>query len=95
MFGPHVAVKLDADFYCFRMDKRYLRALVLFYISFLSNFVCSKQGFNFTNTLQKLYTIMATVQWVIFKHHKKSDGTYNPKIQIIHKSLSAYIPSGG
>ena len=37
---------------------------------------------------------MATVQWVIFKHHKKSDGTYNPKIQIIHKSLSAYIPSG-
>ena len=30
---------------------------------------------------------MATVQWVIFKHHKKSDGTYNPKIQIMKKSL--------
>ena len=37
---------------------------------------------------------MATVQWIVFKHHKKSDGTYNPKLQIIHKSLSAYISSG-
>lgn len=37
---------------------------------------------------------MATVQWVVFKHHKKSDGTYNPKIQIVHKSLSAYIATG-
>lgn len=34
---------------------------------------------------------MATVQWVVFKHHKKSDGTYNPKIQIVHKRLSVYI----
>lgn len=37
---------------------------------------------------------MATAQWVVFKHHKKSDGTYNPKIQIVHKSLSAYIATG-
>lgn len=37
---------------------------------------------------------MATIQWVIFKHHKKSDGTYNPKIQIVHKGLSAYIATG-
>lgn len=37
---------------------------------------------------------MATAQWVIFKHHKKADGTFNPKIQIIHKSLAAYIATG-
>lgn len=37
---------------------------------------------------------MATAQWIVFKHHKKADGTYNPKIQIIHRGLSAYIASG-
>ena len=37
----------------FNSANGYLRVLVLFYTSFLSNFVCSKQGFNFTNTLQK------------------------------------------
>lgn len=37
---------------------------------------------------------MATAQWVIFKHHKKADGTFNPKIQIVHKSLAAYIATG-
>lgn len=31
---------------------------------------------------------------MIFKHHKKADGTFNPKIQIIHKSLAAYIATG-
>lgn len=25
---------------------------------------------------------MATVAWVVMKHHKKDDGTYNPKIRI-------------
>lgn len=37
---------------------------------------------------------MATVQWIVFRHHKKSDGTYNPKLQIVHKSLTAYIATG-
>lgn len=34
---------------------------------------------------------MATVSWVIFKHHKKTDGTYNPKIRISHNSTSSYL----
>ena len=34
---------------------------------------------------------MATVSWVVFKHHKKSDGTYNPKIRISHNRTSSYI----
>lgn len=34
---------------------------------------------------------MATVSWVVFKHHKKSDGTYNPKIRITHNRTSSYI----
>lgn len=36
---------------------------------------------------------MATISWVIFKHHKKSDGTYNPKIRIIHNRTTAYMPT--
>lgn len=36
---------------------------------------------------------MATVSWVVFKHHKKSDGTYNPKIRISHNRTSSYIPT--
>lgn len=34
---------------------------------------------------------MATVSWVVFKHHKKADGTYNPKIRITHNGSSSYI----
>lgn len=34
---------------------------------------------------------MATVTWVVFKHHKKADGTYNPKIRISHNGTSSYI----
>lgn len=34
---------------------------------------------------------MATISWVIFKHHKKADGTYNPKIRVIHKRTTAYM----
>lgn len=37
---------------------------------------------------------MATVQWVIFKHHKRADGTFNPKIAITHKRKTAYISTG-
>lgn len=34
---------------------------------------------------------MATVSWVVFKHHRKSDNTYNPKIRISHNRTSSYI----
>lgn len=34
---------------------------------------------------------MATVTWVVFKHHKKADGTFNPKICISHNGSSSYI----
>lgn len=34
---------------------------------------------------------MATVTWVVFKHHKKTDGTFNPKIRISHNRTSSYI----
>ena len=34
---------------------------------------------------------MATVAWVVLKHHKKADGTYNPKIRISHNGTSSYI----
>lgn len=36
---------------------------------------------------------MATVSWVIMRHHKKADGTYNPKIRIIHNRTTAYMPT--
>lgn len=36
---------------------------------------------------------MATIAWVVMKHHKKADGTFNPKIRIIHKRTTAYIPT--
>lgn len=32
-----------------------------------------------------------TVAWVVFKHHKKADGTYNPKVRISHNGTSSYI----
>ena len=34
---------------------------------------------------------MATIAWVVFKHHKKADGTYNPKIRVYHKGTTAYV----
>lgn len=34
---------------------------------------------------------MATISWVIFKHHKKADGTYNPKIRITHNRTTVYM----
>lgn len=34
---------------------------------------------------------MATVTWVVLKHHKKVDGTFNPKIRITHNRTTAYI----
>lgn len=34
---------------------------------------------------------MATVTWVVMKHHKKDDGTYNPKVRISHNRSSSYI----
>lgn len=34
---------------------------------------------------------MATVAWVVMRHHKKDDGTYNPKIRISHNRTSSYI----
>lgn len=34
---------------------------------------------------------MATISWVILKHHKKADGTYNPKIRVIHNRTTAYM----
>lgn len=43
------------------------------------------------NDLRKNKKSMATVSWVVFKHHKKSDGTYNPKIRISHNRTSSYI----
>lgn len=36
---------------------------------------------------------MATITWVVFKHHRKADGTYNPKIRVYHNGSTAYIPS--
>lgn len=37
------------------------------------------------------YKKMATVTWVVFRHHKKTDGTYNPKIRITHNRTSCYV----
>lgn len=34
---------------------------------------------------------MATVNKVVFKHHKKKDGTYNVKISVFHKSMRKFI----
>lgn len=34
---------------------------------------------------------MATVAWVVMRHHKKDDGTYNPKVRISHNRTSSYI----
>lgn len=36
---------------------------------------------------------MATLAWVVFKHHKKVDGTYNPKIKVYHNGTTVYIPT--
>ena len=37
---------------------------------------------------------MATVQWVVLRHHKKQDGTYNPKLVITQNGKEAFIPTG-
>ena len=34
---------------------------------------------------------MATISWVIFKHHKKADGTFNPKIRVTHNRTTSYL----
>lgn len=34
---------------------------------------------------------MATISWVIFKHHKKADGTFNPKIRVTHNRSTSYM----
>lgn len=34
---------------------------------------------------------MATISWVVFKHHKKADGTFNPKIRVTHNRTTSYI----
>lgn len=36
---------------------------------------------------------MATLAWVVFKHHKKADGTYNPKIKVYHNGTMVYLPT--
>lgn len=36
---------------------------------------------------------MATLAWVVFKHHKKVDGTYNPKIKVYHNGTTVYLPT--
>lgn len=34
---------------------------------------------------------MATITWVILKHHKKTDGTFNPKIRVTHNRTISYM----
>lgn len=34
---------------------------------------------------------MATISWVVFKHHKKADGTFNPKIRVTHNRTTSYM----
>ena len=59
LFGPHVAVKLDADFYLFphgiwlSIEFRWLN------ISFLSNSVCSKTD----NLFHKCFTRVMAMNW--------------------------------
>lgn len=36
---------------------------------------------------------MATVAWVVMKHHKKADGTYNLKVRITHNRTTSYVPT--
>lgn len=36
---------------------------------------------------------MATLASVVFKHHKKMDGTYNPKIKVYHNGTTVYMPT--
>jgi hypothetical protein len=35
---------------------------------------------------------MATISWVIFKHHKKQDGTFNLKIRVYYNGTTVYMP---
>lgn len=41
----------------------------------------------------KCFTKMATFNALIFKHHKKADGTFNIKIQVTHNRETKYIPT--
>ena len=36
---------------------------------------------------------MATISWVVFKHHRKQDGTFNPKIRVYHNGTTVYLPT--
>lgn len=36
---------------------------------------------------------MATIAWVVLKHHKKTDGTYNIKVRVTHNRTISYIPT--
>ena len=36
---------------------------------------------------------MATIQYVILKHHKKQDGTFNIKFRLTHKGKQVYHSS--
>jgi hypothetical protein len=41
----------------------------------------------------KCFTKMATFNALIFKHHKKADGTFNIKIQVTHNRETKYVPT--
>ena len=34
---------------------------------------------------------MATITWAVLKHHKKADGTYNPKVRVTHNRSVSYM----
>lgn len=36
---------------------------------------------------------MATISWVIFKHHKEQDGTLNLKIRVYYNGTTVYMPT--
>lgn len=36
---------------------------------------------------------MATIAWVVLKHHRKADGTYSPKIRVTHNRTTSYMPT--
>ena len=45
------------------------------------------------HNVKSILNDMATVQWVIMKHHKRDDGTYNAKILLTHNRKRAYMPT--
>lgn len=36
---------------------------------------------------------MVTIAWVVMKHHRKTDGTYNIKVRVTHNRTTSYIPT--